>query len=427
MELRPYQVNAIDKVREAYRQGAKSLILRLDCGSGKTCIAAKMCIDATKKGNKVLFLVHRKELLDQTYATFKMFDADMTNIDIGMILTVGHHLDKYNPDFIIADECNFSLARTWKKVLNNYPNAWILGLSATPVRLDGKPLGELYEKIIDGVEADWLIDNGYLAEYDYYAPPVLNMEWKMKGIDYDLSDVTASLLKSKIYGKIEQYIDKTKKTIIYSPSIEFSKSLCSRIGATHFDGNTPKKERDKIVTDFKSGKIMILSNVDLISFGFDVPDCDCVILLRPTMSLSLYIQQSMRCLRPGKKAVIYDLVGNVYRHGMPTEKRAWSLTRRMKRNKSAEADVLVRQCKKCRLVYAGNLRICPYCGNDNGQTRKQIQEAEAVELVKIKKLERRKVGMAHSFEELVAIGRARMYKNPEYWARMVLSNRKRRI
>jgi len=427
MQLRPYQVNAIDKVREAYRQGAKSLILRLDCGSGKTCIAAKMCIDATKKGNKVLFLVHRKELLDQTYATFKMFDADMTNIDIGMILTVGHHLDKYNPDFIIADECNFSLARTWKKVLNNYPNAWILGLSATPVRLDGKPLGELYEKIIDGVEADWLIDNGYLAEYDYYAPPVLNMEWKMKGIDYDLSDVTASLLKSKIYGKIEQYIDKTKKTIIYSPSIEFSKSLCERIGATHFDGNTPKKERDKIVTDFKSGKIMILSNVDLISFGFDVPDCDCVILLRPTMSLSLYIQQSMRCLRPGKKATIYDLVGNVYRHGMPTEKRTWSLVKRISRKRNTEADVLVRQCQKCRLVYSGHDRLCPYCGNDNGQTRRQIEEEEKLELVKIKKLERRKVGMASTFEELVKIGNARGYKNAKYWARMVLSNRKRRI
>jgi hypothetical protein len=112
---------------------------------------------------------------------------------------------------------------------------------------------------------------------------------------------------------------------------------------------------------------------------------------------------------------------------MPTEKRAWSLVKRISRKRSAEADVLVRQCNKCRLVYSGHDRLCPYCGNDNGQTRRQIEEEEKLELVKIKKLERRKVGMAKNFEELVKIGNARGYKNAKYWARMVLSNRKRRI
>jgi len=428
MILRGYQQELISNTRNSFHNFKRPLVV-LPCGAGKTVCFADMASKHIRKFNGyVWFLVHRRELIQQTELVFKEFGISRDNVFIGMVQTVTRNLDKYKrPTLIIFDEAHHAKAKTWTNIIDHYKDVPMIGLTATPCRRDGKPLGDIFDVMVQGVESDWLIEHNFLAEYDYYAPPVTNMEWKMKGVDYDLSDVTASLLKSKIYGEIEKYISLERKTIIYSPSIEFSKSLCERIGATHFDGNTPKAEREKIVTAFKEGKIRILSNVDLIGEGFDVPDCDCVILLRPTMSLSLYIQQSMRCLRPGKKAVIYDLVGNVYRHGMPTEKRAWSLVKRISRKRSAEADVLVRQCKKCRLVYSGNLRICPYCGNDNGQTRKQIEEEEKLELVKIKKLERRKVGMAHSFEELVAIGNARGYKNSKYWARMVLANRKRRI
>jgi len=430
MELRTYQIEAIEKVRKAYHQGFRKVILRLDCGSGKTLIAAKMCIDANKKGNEVLFLVHRKELLDQTYETFKTFGVDMSKIKIGMIKTVGNHLEKYNPNFIIADECNFSMSKTWRKVIDRFPNAWLLGLSATPCRLDGQALGDIYEKIIDGVDSEWLIKNKYLSPFDYYAPHASVLEYKFKGSDYDLNDVTSQLLKSKIYGDIEKYIDYEKKTIIYCPSIEFSKKICEKYGATHFDGNTPKGERKKIIEDFKSGKIKTLTNVDLVSFGFDVPDCDVIMLLRPTQSLALYIQQSMRGMRykDGKRATIYDFVGNVYRHGMPTEKHDWTLTGRIKtRNSNGEPDMLVRQCKMCLRVYEGVASVCPYCGNDNGQTRKQIKEQHDAELERVEQVEKkqakRQQGMANSYESLVEIGRQRNYKNPEYWARLVYNSR----
>jgi superfamily II DNA or RNA helicase len=175
---------------------------------------------------------------------------------------------------------------------------------------------------------------------------------------------------------------------------------------------------------------MLLSNVDLIGEGFDIPDCEVVILLRPTMSLSLFIQQSMRCLTPApnKRSTIYDLVGNVYRHGMPTEDRQWSLTSKVVvRNKSGEEDIVARQCKACRLVYSGIDSVCPYCGYNNGETRRQIEEAEQVELEKIEEVKRKKermqVGMASSYEELIAIGRKRGYKNPSYWAKMILASR----
>lgn len=437
MELRQYQIEAVNKVRQSYQKGHKNIILRLDCGSGKTAIAAYMCIQSAKKGNEILFLVHRKELLDQTYETFEMFDDYFIykdKIKIGMVLSVGNRLNKYNPDFIIADECNFSMAKSWRKVINNYPSAWVLGLSATPTRLDGKSLGDIYDDLIEVVDSQWLIDNNYLCDYDYYAPHITHMEYKLKGVDYDLDDVTAQLLKSKIYGDIKKYIDYNKKTIIYCPSVEFSSMLEQEIGAVHFDANTPKNERKIIIDKFRKGEIKILTNVDLISFGFDVPDCDTVILLRPTLSLSLYIQQSMRCLRPapGKHAIIYDLVGNCYRHGLPTEPREWSLTKDNKvRNASGEEDVVVRRCHNCELIYSGTASVCPYCGHDNGKTHKQLERDKAVELERIEAIERKKakreVGMARSLDDLIAIGKQRGYKNPRYWAMMILNSRKSKI
>jgi superfamily II DNA or RNA helicase len=436
MKLRTYQKDLISKTREAFRNNNRLLVV-LPCGAGKTVCFADMAhkhIEKFKNGN-VWFLVHRQELIDQTIETFKEQNIPTDSVFIGMVQTITRHLDEYDkPTLIIYDEAHHAKAKTWYNIVDYFNDVPQIGLTATPVRRDGKPLGDIFDKLIVGATSEWLIDNGYLAAYDYYAPQVSLMEYQIKGTDYDLNDVTAQLLKSKIYGDIGKYIDESKKTIIYCPSIKFSKIVCERYGATHFDGNTPKKERDRIVSDFRKGKIMLLSNVDLIGEGFDIPDCEVVILLRPTMSLSLYIQQSMRCLRPGpnKRATIYDLVGNVYKHGMPTEDRDWSIDEKMGiKNKSGEPEIIVRQCKNCRLVYSGNDSICPYCGNDNGETRKQIEEAKNAELEKIEKIEKRKkrmeVGRASNLRELIAIGKRRGYKNPSYWAKMIIANRHKRI
>ena len=205
--------------------------------------------------------------------------------------------------------------------------------------------------------------------------------------------------------------------------------MAEQVGGVHFDGNTPKHERERIINDFRTGKIKILCNVDLIGEGFDVPDCECVMLLRPTMSVALYIQQSMRCMRyvPNKVATIYDFVGNCYRHGLPTDEREWSLNKKIKvRNSSGEPDVITRLCSKCFRVYSGINPICPYCGNDNHKTRKQIEVEEQVQLQQIKKIERREQGMAHSLESLIALGKKRGYKNPYWFAKKVLEGRQKR-
>lgn len=431
MELRPYQTKLINDTRQSFLKYSKPLVV-LPCGAGKTvCFADMAHRHITKHNGFVWFLVHRRELVKQTKDTFKTFGISTDNVFIGMVQTITRNPSKYpRPTLIIFDEAHHAKAKSWYNIIDYFEGVPMVGLTATPVRRDGKALGDVFDTLVEGIDAESLIEQGWLAQYDYYAPKTDIIEYKMRGMDFDMDDVTAQLMKSKIYGRVEDYIDKSRKTIIYCPSIAFSKALCDRIGATHFDGNTPTKERDRIIDNFKQGKIRVLSNVDLIGEGFDVPDCDTVILLRPTMSLSLYIQQSMRCLRPaeGKKATIYDLVGNCYRHGLPTKKRDWSLEGRMAtRNKSGEPDILVRRCDKCQLIYSGTGSVCPYCGHDNGKTKREIEQERKAELEKVEKLKRKRKrqeeGMAKTLGELVAIGKARGYKAPYYWAKKKLAAR----
>lgn len=346
----------------------------------------------------------------------------------------------YFANDILVHNCHHSTSTSWLTIINTYPNAYKIGLTATPCRLDGVGLKNVFDEMLVGVNAKYLIQHKYLAPYDYYAPrlAIEGLNLKVKGSDYDSTYVTEMFEKSKIYGDVvSNYIKLAngKKSILYAPSIEFSNKICQEfqdngINAVHFDGNTPKKERDEIIEKFRKGKIEILCNVDLVGEGFNVPDCECCLLLRPTMSVALYIQQSMRCMRykENKKAIIIDYVGNCFRHGLPDDDREWTLDGKMRcLNESAEKDIVSRECGKCHRVYSGIAPICPYCGNDNHKTRKQIEQEEKAELERITEIEKRnakrEVGMARSFDSLVEIGRQRGYANPHYWARCVWNSR----
>lgn len=435
MQLRDYQVESINATRNEFRTGKKSPCVVLPCGGGKTVCFAFMADQhiKIKTDNFVWFLVHRRELIDQTERTFRDFGIPTERVLIGMVQTVSRNTDKYQrPTLIIFDECQHATAKTWTRIINAFPDVPVVGLTATPARTDGTGLGAVFDSLVLGPSAEELMEKGYLCKYDYYAPKTTDIfALKNRGADYDMQDLSEQFMKSKIYGDVKKYLDPRRKTIIYCPSIELSKQLAAQLpGVVHFDGNTPDKQRAEIVRRFRDGEISALSSVDLIGEGFDVPDCDAVLLLRPTKSTILYIQQSMRCLRPapGKRAVIYDMVGNCFRHGLPTETREWSLTGRITcKNESAEPDILVRQCKSCLRVYSGTGRICPYCGEEQPKTRREIEQDEKAELERIEKIERRnkrkEQGRAETLEELIAIGHSRGYKNPVFWARMVYNSR----
>lgn len=431
--LRDYQIEAYNNIRKELKNN-QGVCCVLPCRSGKSYIIKEICDNALKKGSNVLVLAHRRLLLNQHSKLINTcrFESVFTEVN---------HLGEHGKvDLIIIDEAHVSAANSYQKVCDYYNCKRIL-FTATAKRLDNKPLN-LCDVIINGIDADTLINRGLIAPYELYAPK-LDIDLKnvsMSGSDFNNEELAETMLNKKIYGDIIKYYRKLcdgKQALAYCVNIKHSKSICelfnnNGISAKHIDASTPENEREAIIQEFKDKKFTILCNCNLISEGITLPECEACLLLRPTQSETLYIQQACRCLTPmiNKKAIIIDYVGNCYTHGMPTEKRIYSKQQTKLRNSSREPDLIVRECAKCFLVYKGNGRICPYCGFDNGKTKKQIEIEEKAELERITELKvkqaRKEVGMARTEHDLIELGRRRGYKNPAYWAKMIIAGRKHR-
>lgn len=302
---------------------------------------------------------------------------DMELCQVCMVQTACRRLKKIpRPNLIITDETHHSKSNSYKKIYDFFPNTYRVGVTATPVRLDGSGLGDVYETLIEGVSAKWLIENKYLSPYTYYAPTVADLNGiKIQRGEFETKSAENVLFNRTVFGNVISHYRKLadgKQAICYCVSVKHSSAMAEEfqdngISAVHIDGTTPKAERQRIIEDFRNGRIKILCNVDLISEGFDVPDCECAILLRPTKSLTLYIQQSMRCMRYklGKSAIIIDHVGNYARFGMPDADHEWTLESRPKKSRQqAEKEVKVLQCPECFYTFhpEDDVKVCPKCG-----------------------------------------------------------------
>lgn len=378
MNLYPYQEDLVRRIKEAYLHGYRAPCVVSPCGSGKSVVISEIARMTTDKGNRVLFLVHRKELKDQIKASFKRAGVDPFLSEVGMVQTVSRRLGKdKKPGLIITDENHHALAKTYRTIYDYYQDVPRLGFTATPIRLNGAGLGDVNDLLIMGPDVSWLIENGYLSPYKYYAPPTVDLSGLKKSHgDYTSKSIDASMGKRVIYGDVVGHYQRLadgEQAICYCHSVDASKRAAKAfndqgIPARHLDAKTSKLERDLTIQDFRDKKIKILCNVDLIGEGFDVPDCSTVILLRPTLSLSLFIQQSMRGMRyrPGKVSKIIDHVGNVERHGFPDMDRVWSLEGQQKKSRTrGESDGLkVKVCPACFAAVAKAEKICPICGQE---------------------------------------------------------------
>lgn len=431
-ELRAYQVDLVERLSRSWRTKHKAPCIVLPCGGGKSVIVAEIAKRATENGKLVLFLVHRRELCDQIRQTFRWWGVDMSLCNIMMVQTASRRMERMEqPALIITDENHHSKAKTYQKIYDYLPMAYRVGVTATPVRIDGSGLGDVNDDLIIGVSAKWLIENQCLAPYDYYAPTGFDVsDIHTKKGEYDMAEAEEILLEKGIYGDVIQNYKKLAngaKAVCYCVSISYSKMIAEQfckdgISAAHIDGKTPKAEREKIIAGFREGSIQILCNVDLISEGFDVPDCGCAILLRPTKSLTLYIQQAMRCMRyqAGKRAVILDHVGNVTRFGMPDDDREWTLETRKKKQ---VAGFEIYACENCFFTFplmrpdGKRATCCPNCGAPLKAEKKEEQKSE-LKVFDDAKLE--KVTEVHgippmpsqckTFGDLAAYGKARGYK-----------------
>ena len=441
LDLRDYQQDLYDKTVDAFRRGNKRVLVTVGCGAGKSYIFAKM---AARTKGPVLVLTHRRELLDQTGRLFQEHGIDAR---IEMILTEANRLGQHErPALIITDEAHLSRSNSWMKVLDYY-DTYTVGFTATPVRLDGKPLGDIYSELVTGVSVRWLIENKRLAPYEYYAPTVVETDgMRVQAGDYVVKDLEQLMTERAIYGdviKSYQRFAPGERSIVYCVSVKHARDTADAfnsagIRAEFLSAGTPAGRRQEILDDFRRGKFTVLCNVGIISEGVSIDEVSCCILLRPTESHALYWQQAMRCMRyqPGKVAKIIDCVGNYTRNPLPDADVEWSLTESIRKRPAmnSEGDFYIRSCPKCFKVFK-TAPVCPYCGHAYPLHPREIRAHQDVELARItaeeaEAAERRRreargeQGRARTFPELLEIGRERGYKNPAAWAAMVLRGRR---
>ena len=426
-ELHDYQQSLVSKARQSYVDGYKSPCVVAPCGAGKSVIIAEIARMTTLRGNRVLFLVHRRELIEQIQETFQKNGVIMDKVHFGMVQTVVRRLDRMQkPDLIITDENHHALAASYRKIYDHFHDVLRLGFTATPIRLNGSGLGDVNDILIEGVDAKWLIENGYLSPYKYYAPKLIDTEkLKLNSLrEFSSTSIDAAMNESKIYGDAIRHYKRLadrEQAIAYCHSVEASKQVAHEfqqegINAVHLDAKTPKQERAEIIQKFRDREIQVLTNVDLIGEGFDVPDCSTVIMLRPTQSLSLYIQQAMRGMRyrPGKTSIIIDHVDNVSRHGLPDMEREWSLEGK-KKSEIGPVEVPIKECTNCFAVFPPTEKECPMCGHvPEVKEQKDYEVDESAVLEEVDEeaivLNFKEPEECKSMKELYDLAKARGYK-----------------
>lgn len=466
LKLRDYQARIIDDIRNSLRQVSCTLAVA-PTGAGKTALASFIAGQTAANGRVCWFICHRAELVHQTSLTFAKFGIDHGIISAGMpqspaklvqvcsIDTLKNRMGKLiMPDVAIYDEAHHASAAGWRKVISQMERSKIIGLSATPIRLDGRGLDDLFDDIVIGPSVAWLIEQGHLSPYEVYAPSQPDMTGVAKRAgDYAKKEAAERADKPKLIGDaIEHWRRHANgmQSVAFCVNIAHSQHVAEQfsaagIPAAHLDGSSNKAERARIIERFALGEIKVLSNVDLFGEGFDLAaiaqrdvTIDCVLQMRPTQSLSLHLQQVGRALRPkpGKTAIILDHAGNCQKHGFADDDREWTLEGREKGQKAStmKGPPPPANCPGC----YRQLRVplpdqCPSCGH-NLRPKIEAMEAAAGELEKQTDEHRRQIAIARkeedskawTMQELVALAAKRGYTNPQGWAYRKFTARQQR-
>jgi DNA repair protein RadD len=398
-KLRPYQAQAIDRTFSLLAEAVRAVLIVAPTGAGKTVIGADII---RRNGDKnILFLAPRRELIHQTCRKL-----DDVGVRYGVILAGDNRSNQYAKvqvasvdtlisralrqqklklpvfDIILIDEAHVGLTDTRERLLQLWPQAQIIGLTATPTRSDGKALGRVYDELVEVTTVAELVEKGFLCPARYFSvsEPDLKRVRTTAG-EYNLGDLEAAMNKPKLVGDVvSHWLEhaNTRRTVVFATSIAHSAALAAEfvangVTAEHVDANTPSTVREAIFQRFSSGATQVLTNCTLASIGFDLPDLDCVVFARPTKSLGLYIQMLGRGLRPadGKTdCLVLDHAGNVHRHGFATDPRYWTLhgkyaedlekKTREKKKREEKGEVAI-TCKQCKCVFEGGGQ-CPACG-----------------------------------------------------------------
>lgn len=417
MKLRPEQVTFIDGLRDALRTHRRVLGV-LPTGGGKTVCFTHI---AQVARGRVLILVHRRELVIQTVRHLLergIVCGEHQRVHVSTIRS----RTRFQPGLLIIDEAHHCTSRTWRARVEQY-DVPTLGFTATPQRLDGRGLSEVFDDMVVGATVTELMLRGSLSRYRLFAPPadIDLSNVRTRGGDYARGELATAVDIPKVaydaLGNWDRFAA-GRRTIAFCVSVAHAQHIAAAftergVSAAVIDGKMSPVVRQNIVGRFRNGQLTVLVSVDLVSEGFDVPACDCVLLLRPTQSLALYLQQVGRGLRPsGDDCVILDCVGNAGRHGLPDDERVWTLEGR-KRRKGHVADVTCQTCPACLRVHRRAPR-CPFCGHVHTVEAVVPESAPAVlsevDLAAVRRARQQEVAAARTREQLEQIAAQRGYK-----------------
>jgi superfamily II DNA or RNA helicase len=447
-KLRPYQVTLYNEISKQYSIAVKlkeflRLCVQAVTRSGKTVVfsyLAKLFSDAGMPG---FIITHREEIFEQTFEKVTEFGINAGQIKAGqnksfnlvqvaMVQTLANRIKKeqeikkkletnnvqslIDPQWIIIDENQHAVSATWKWVIEQYPNAHIIGFTATPRRLDNKPMSEIFNTLVCGESMRWMIDNYWITDYLHLCPksPLDKEKIKIRGKDYDKNQQKKIFKTREVAANVISYYKKFidgLQTIVFCCDLEHAEYYKDRFDEAGYPAqvlHAKSKRRKKIIKDYKSGKYPILISIEIINEGFDVPICYAVLLLRKTKSLTVYLQQISRCLTPvfanvkskenpngydieikeqrkqsmkeGKeKGIIIDFVGNFWLHNKLDYPHAWSLDAPTKKERE-KTKILKKLCPGCKFDIPKIMAKCYLCGFDFTAEEKKIKELRVIEM-----------------------------------------------
>lgn len=404
--LRPYQAEAVGRIVSFWTSGRSAILCQLPTGGGKSRII-RAIVDNYAQSRKVIYLIaHRQTLVRQLSTEIQEAGINHGIIQAGApyiryrvqvcsMQTLVRRLDKLpEPEIVIVDECHHLKSNSYMRILDRWPEAKLLGMTATPQRIDGKGFDDIFEELIVGPSMRELMDGGFLSDYEYYAPAVVDMSGaKIRAGEYDSREASERVDRKVITGSaVEHY----RKYADHQPAIASCVSIAhSEHVATEFmeagykaiavNSRMDALQVQRAIDGLRSGETEILTQCEMLGEGVDIPAATCLIGLRPTASLTIYLQHVGRVLRraEGKdRAIILDHVGNWQRFGLPDDEREWSLMAKAKKISDPSA---YKRCPECLMIVSVSAKVCMHCGYTWAvQVRDMIPEEVEGQLVSVK-------------------------------------------
>jgi superfamily II DNA or RNA helicase len=361
--------------------GKRRVILVAPTGSGKTVIAAEIARLAVERNRHVLFVAHRTELLQQAMAKLRSLGLSTgivqasepitltAPVQVCSIDTLRAQNRRPPADIIIVDEAHRTAAKSYRNLLADYPQAYVVGLTATPARLDGRGLSDSYDALHVAATVPQLVDSGHLVAPLCYAPHRPNLtsitvragEYSAKSSAKAMSHLTGDVVETWL-----KRADRLR-TLVFASSVNHSKELRAAFlsagrPALHVDGKTPRAVRENAWRALAAGQVYAVCNVGVAVEGLDIPELECVVMARPTRSLTVWLQCCGRVMRPaGDAAIILDHAGCTWLHGVPTAHRNWELE--STRRNPVECVPPTFMCRQCLFITGQPFRVCPDCGS----------------------------------------------------------------